>query len=384
MDTLTEKFYRQFVGQDEQKLLDLIFAPNPTQKDLDELLKVWDIEVKGGNQALILSYLMKEHSRLDFSDYTKPRLEGLLQFYKFNNLKTISQFAKLGKVLNSKGIPLILLKGGAMRFLRPNLPRVMGDIDFLVPQDKFAQTIELAETLGFEKIWDDKHQAPHSIDMLDQETGTSVDIHRYLNLGPKTDGEYFQKFNAPLFSRALKVNAFGVDVLIPAAEDFVFITLANFINNIISRQTISGILFALFDCRFLISQKPDFNWQLVIENAVLTHTSMNVQLAIALINRIVPNLLPNDLAQHLPITNEMQVHLNRILYDEYYFFNYQKVSRKLTLRTVYRHPTKIFNYLSTKPKYLVMKKLVRRRPALIALWLKLFELPKEATANANR
>jgi hypothetical protein len=171
--------------------LDLIFAENPTQKDLNELLKVWDIEVKGGHQALILSYLMKTHSNLDFSDYTRPRLEGLLNFYKFSNLKTISQFAKLGKTLNARGIPLILLKGGAMRFLRPDLPRVMGDIDFLVPQDKFTETIKIAETFGFERIWDDKHQAPHSFDMINKETKVAVDIHRYLNLGLISDGEYF-------------------------------------------------------------------------------------------------------------------------------------------------------------------------------------------------
>ena len=83
----------------DELLLNLIFSPCTTQKDLDDFLEKWDIEVQGGHKALMLSYFMKTHPDLTFSDYVKPRLDGLLKFYRFQNLKLIPHYQKICREL---------------------------------------------------------------------------------------------------------------------------------------------------------------------------------------------------------------------------------------------------------------------------------------------
>jgi hypothetical protein len=364
---LTQKLYNDFVKPEDQKLLNLVFSTNPTQHDLDELLKVWDIEAKGIHLSLILVYFMKERPELKVTDYEAPRLKGLLYFHKFANMKILAQFAKVGKALNDARIPLVLFKGGAMRFLRPELPRIMGDVDFLVPAEKFDQVVDIAKTFGFSQC--NKHAADHSLDMATENKKVSIDIHKYLSLGLEKDKEYFKKFNGPLLERAARVNAFGADVLIPSAEDFMFIVLANLIKNITEKTSVSNVLFSLFDCKFLISQKNHFNWDIIIENAQLTNTLINVRLAIAFINRIAPKLLPDELTEKFPMTKEMKAYFNRVVYNEIYFFEFRDENRALKIKQVWQKPRLLPKYFKMKPKYFFMKQ-IRDIPFFVDLYLR--------------
>ena len=54
-DALIENFYEEILTLEEKKLLKLAFKNNPSQEELDEVLKLWDIEVKGANKSLLLS-----------------------------------------------------------------------------------------------------------------------------------------------------------------------------------------------------------------------------------------------------------------------------------------------------------------------------------------
>ncbi len=49
-------------------------------------------------------------------------------------MKTIAHYTKIGKALNKNGIEPLILKGGAMKYLRQELPRVMNDIDIVIPE----------------------------------------------------------------------------------------------------------------------------------------------------------------------------------------------------------------------------------------------------------
>ena len=68
-DALIENFYQEIMLDEEKKLMKLVFSNNPTQKDLDELLKVWDIEVKQTHKTLLLAYFQKRHPHLQFTQY---------------------------------------------------------------------------------------------------------------------------------------------------------------------------------------------------------------------------------------------------------------------------------------------------------------------------
>jgi len=177
-NSVIEAFYSELVSPEDQKLFDLTFAKKIEQKQLDEFLKEWDIEKFGERKSMMLSYVMKANPQLQFSIYEKPRLEGLLKYHRFHNLKLIAHYAKIARALNAQNIVPMILKGGAMKHIRPDLSRAMGDIDILVPEVlEYAKAREICKNLGYVE------EAPsdHSVDLyLPNSTQETVDLH--LNL----------------------------------------------------------------------------------------------------------------------------------------------------------------------------------------------------------
>ena len=54
-DALIKNFYNEIMKDEEKSLMNLVFEKNPTQEQLNELLKNWDIEVKRADKNLLLS-----------------------------------------------------------------------------------------------------------------------------------------------------------------------------------------------------------------------------------------------------------------------------------------------------------------------------------------
>ena len=70
----------------------------------------------------------------------------------------------------------MILKGGAMKCIHNEFPRVMGDIDILVKEKDYEKAGHIAEEIGYRCEWD-----IHSVDIhpKDSEEGI-MDIHRYI------------------------------------------------------------------------------------------------------------------------------------------------------------------------------------------------------------
>jgi hypothetical protein len=281
---LIKRYLQPVVNPNDRLLLDLVFNENPSQNELDEFLTHWDIEREGAHKTMMLSYFMKMHPELSFTEYAKPRLEGLLRYYRFYNMRTLACFPGLGRALNRAGIPILVFKGLAMKLLRPELSRVMEDIDFIVPEEKYAEAIHIAENAGFEhKLEQD---AEHAVDLIHFDKKCLIDIHKCPNL------KYGPNISALLFDRARNINAYSVDMLIPCNEDMVFVILTNLLNNLIKKTSIKGVLYGLFDYKYLAAGKPGFNWDIVIDNAYRTRTTFDIRLALEIIEYLVPGIMP--------------------------------------------------------------------------------------------
>lgn len=63
-----------------------------------------------------------------------------------------------------------------MKHLRPEFPRVMGNIDILVKENEYQKAGNIAEKMGYDCAWD-----IHSVDLhpKDSEDGI-MDIHKYI------------------------------------------------------------------------------------------------------------------------------------------------------------------------------------------------------------
>lgn len=356
---LINYYLKPVVNPSDRLLLDLVFKENPEQKELDEFFTRWDIERGGAHKSMMLSYFMKAHPELTFSDYTKPRLEGLLNYYRFYNTRTLSRFPGLGRALNRAGIPILVFKGLAMKLLRPELPRVMEDIDFIVPEERHAEAVRIAENAGFEQKWE--HAPEHSVDLIHRDKKCLIDIHKFPYL------KYGSNINALLFGRAKKIKAYGVDAFIPCNEDMVFITLTALLNNLIEKTSIKGVLYGLFDYQYLVTSKSDFNWDIVIDNARRTKTTLDVRLALEIIERLVPGIMPRGLKETARFASKLSSFFTKLIYNEYY-------TRLLKKRVTFpvREVTKVFvrGWFYKTIEYPM--KIIRRVPPLRRLFLLMF------------
>ncbi|GHV86528.1 hypothetical protein AGMMS50230_21360 [Spirochaetia bacterium] len=280
-----ETIYRRTIKPEDHILINTVFSLPPTQKMLSECLRVCDIEaMRIHHKILMLSYLAHDYPELDFSEYAGPRLAGLIRFYRFANIKLFVHLSRIGKALDAAGIPILLLKGGAMKVLRPAFSRSMGDIDILVPNNAFSKAFTICEGLGYR----DAHMgAPHSIDLLDQKGASCLDIHwKILSFGNDT------AFCKALFTRARPMVVSGIRLLLPAPEDLFFMLLINLEKNLREETSLHSFFFSLIDSRFLLFENGPFNWEIVKENINKTGAFYQTRMAAEFINTLVPGLIP--------------------------------------------------------------------------------------------
>ncbi len=361
-DALIENFYEEILTLEEKKLLKLAFKNNPSQEELDEVLKLWDIEVKGANKSLLLSYVLKRHPDLKFSSYEGPRLKGLLKFFRFQNMKVISHFVKITKVLNDNNIIPVILKGGAMRHLVKDLPRVMGDVDILVLEKDFYKAIKLALPLGyyFEKI------DVHSVDLHDDKTKeNTLDIHKFIYF--KTGKP--KAFLKDLFKRASLQNVFGVKAYVPSDEDMVFIILVNLARNLRDKTSLGGLIYSLFDCKYFLENNKNFNWEIVKENAKKTKTQIQMNFAMKFINKISCDIFPLEFQKEALFEEKTNNYSNTVMYERFYLEDIREKSRNLKIKEIFKDLSKFKQYLKIKPLYFSLK-LLRGHPLLIKFFIK--------------
>lgn len=325
-NNLIDKYISELLTGNDLKLLHLFFLKEPTQNDLDEFLKSYDIETVNGYRALMLSYFMKMHPELNFTNYETPRLKGLFNFYRFQNLKLISYLLKVGKVFQQNDIPMLIFKGFAMKVLRPELSRAMGDIDVMVPENCFMKAINLCKQMGYRL-----DVYIHSIDIHEPSSDEGVmDIHRFIDLRNNRG----RMINKNLFKRAKKIKFNGIELLMPSNEDLLYLSLNNLATNLQEKSSKASTLYVLFDCKYLLS-KPDFDFDIVFENIKLTQTEDEIAYAINFINRIVPNLIPDELCKSHILQKALKSSSIKFIFNKNYIPIVRRLAKKNNLDKLY-------------------------------------------------
>jgi hypothetical protein len=357
-----QKLYQHHVTERDRVLLDLVFSSSLTQEKLDDGLGACDIEVMGAHKSLMLSYLRREHPELRFPAYAAPRLDGLITFYRFANMQTLQHFSRIGKALNAAGIPMLIFKGAAMKILRPELPRPMADVDILIPPERLDEAVRLCRNLGYH---DSRSGAPHAVDIHTADGQAAVDIHHALFTPDDTSGPVAAAFHKRLLARACERCAFGVRVWLPAHEDLFFIVLANLSKNLRNKSSLHGLFYALLDCRFLLRNKPSFDWEIVRNNIQATNTEMQVQLAVGFMEALAPGLAL-DFRAHLPASKKMNDFCNQVVFDEDFLQQRREACRAILVLDLKNYP---WHYGKMILKLLALKKL-RQFPFLVRWYLR--------------
>ena len=359
VQVLIDDFLNEIMTEDEKELVRLSFSSDCTQEQLDNILKNWSFEKKPLAKSLLFAYFQKNHPDLKFNSEICAILKPLFQKYRFNNIAIVSPFMKIGKKLNENNIFPMVLKGLAMRYFRPDLPRIMNDVDILVLNQDFMKTIELILPFGYyyEKI------DVHSVDLHDNKTKyNAIDVHRFIYLGSKND----KNFLDDLFKRATLQNVFGIKAFVPCYEDMLFIVLANLSRNLKDDASKAGIVYAIYDCKFLLDSKKDFNWDIIKENAQKTNTQAQIGFVLKLINQISKDVVSDDITNNLFSFEKTQDYSTSVLFNRFYLKNLRQKCRSMKVKDIFNN---FGEYLRFKPRYFILKFFIKH-PKLIRIFIK--------------
>lgn len=345
--------FPHIIPPEEQKLIAMAFNNELNQGELDNFLQNWDIECYGAEGALLLSYIQKKFPQLDFKDYTGPRLNGLFNYYRFRNLELIAQYKKIVEKLNENNIFPIIMKGGALKHLRPELPRIMGDIDILVPEPKqFEQAVQIITNMGYEIFCD----AGHSIDFHkpgNQHEGI-LDIHRRIDdLINNRD-----ILNQRILSRAKLQKVFQTQSYVPCAEDLVFISLFHLVKDLTEGSNFKNVMYTVFDMAYFTG-KPDFDWQTILQNAKDTGTGKYIYLAITLINALVPDLLPESIRKSIIEDEKICDALDNDYFYARFVHKVKHARKNIRFISTLNKPKELKRYITGKIQYIFIKRIYK-------------------------
>ncbi len=357
-------FYEEIVSAKNKRLMDFVFVQEKTQENLDKLFEVWKLDENDAKTALLLAYVKKQNPNLKWPEEILPRLNGVMNFFRFANLGLLAHYTKICKKLNEHDIVPMIIKGGAMKHLRFDLPRHMGDIDVLILDNaKYEKSLEIARDMGYEA---EQEEGAHSVDLhLPGSDAGILDIHRFLDL----DIDYDKKYLSMLLDGARQTNVFGTQTLVPDNEVLFLIALCNLTKNLHRNCSISGVLFTIFDCQFLMSQEG-FDINKVKKLAI----NFNALTPMFLAAKFVGMLLPGFLSEFV---NDEDLHKKTYPYYEKVFF-YKKFvyeakmkCKKLRLKNALKSFEELKQWVKYKPKHFICKR-IYKSPKLINLVLKIY------------
>jgi len=349
---IIKNYKRMHIKNNDKKLYNIILRKEVSQEAFDNFIKDWDIEEEGGMKALLLSYFMKTHPELRYPEYIEPRLKGILQFYRFKNLKLISHFIRICNKLKSENIDIMIIKGGAIKHYRKDLPRIMGDIDIIVRnKDDYDKSKEIIKELGYTY-----KEYGHSLDIHEGNSLEGIlDIHHGIHM--VTDNESF--FKQDLFKRAHLDEVFNIkDIYVPCIEDMMFLTLINLSQNLLKNTSYGSKLHSAIDCMFFTEYKQNFDWNIVIQNTQKTNTEAQIYLAIKYLNTILPTKLPELFKSDTKSSSIEFLYkiFLRVLKDK---------SHELSFKSAFKNIDELSYYLKFRPQYLLYKqKMIKQNTKL--------------------
>ena len=177
-------------------------------------------------------------------------------------------------------------------YYAPGRPRIMGDYDFAVPEERFDRAVELLLENG---------------NRLDEKTGHSfslkgdrdqIDLHRWIF---KTHNERF----AGMWERAEPFHFHGVDVRVPAQEDMFIHLMHTRSDEYLKQEKPMLRMQWLYDCRDIWAHSGGLDLERLAVRAREFHAESEVRMMLRLFMRCFPELIkPEEFERCFPRTPE--------------------------------------------------------------------------------
>jgi len=305
------KYLFSLFSVDDYKLLQLYFTDHPEQQVLDSVLSSFVIDNEPLERIYLLTKIHTKHPELLFPAKINPRLEGLIKYFIVGNATLLQGFNCIADELEKNNIPIMLMKGIALKFYFPREPRYMWDVDILVHDRDYKKAIELAVKQGFEI----EYIGVHASDLI--KGRAKIDIHNLFAKGMLNNPKFTQR----IFDDATLHDCFGTRAYVPAIEDLLLIIIANAYHNYFPygfANEITHPYTTFIDLENIFEKFPDLNWQNLFRNADNIGMLYQFEFFLSAFNHLRPNCLPEDLLKHLNASEkkwDMEVKRDLLLKD---------------------------------------------------------------------
>lgn len=285
------------LSQKEEYLLKLYVSKTVTKDEICRLLNDFDYNIEKEELPfnLLLAHLFQNNPHIEMPKDIEPRLKGVLRWFQYRNISLLSVLKQLIAELNKKDIPVLLMKGSAMKVLEPDKSRMMADVDCAVSIENFDTAIKISEQTGFKISGIYKHDIEVRKNNIQK-----IDIHKKI-VKSDTDTRITDK---KIFERAKQYNFYDSKVFIPDAEDMIFLLLANGYENIIYSQSFYKNVTWLLDTVYILKNNTNIDWNLVVANADETGTLAQIKIMLEMINRFFPDTVPNNIISSITISKQ--------------------------------------------------------------------------------
>lgn len=314
----------------ERRLISLHLGQPMAEDDIRFLTEGLDIDRCGQPELLMLSCVGYEQGWEQFPGRMVPRLKGIHQYHQVHN--TIRLPWLLGKIraLRREGIPVMLLKGLAMRFhYAEGIPRIMGDYDVAVPEACYDEAIRLLQREGETYLGNAPWLYHGQIAGRDR----CLEVHSWIF---KHHGE----LGTDIWERAIPCDFFGEDVTVLCPDDMLLHLMDNRARDMFENIFPERTAIFLCDCRRVIEAAGCFDLARLAARARELHTANSARRMLFLLADCFPDLLSRwDVDSVLPETAEYRRWLDagvklRRATDRWRSYRYQEGGAVTPLRLV--------------------------------------------------
>jgi hypothetical protein len=274
-------YFEQKLGvtEKERLLLQLYVSESPNPAETVRLFSMVRYEEESYSFNYMLSRLCARHGFQLAPAALRPRIRGCYRQIAVENIRRLSMLIQLAGQLESRSIPVLVVKGGALR-LGPlaKIPRQMGDVDLVVPKARFEEARQTALKFGFTVEYDVLHSAD-----LFWEGRHCLDLHYTL-----FKQNIWEPESEPIWSRAETITKNGIHLLLPPLEEQFLHLLVNAFDNMISNDCRKGAVSWAADCFDLLRLHPELSLKRVAALAKEYGVRSELSIAAVLLNRLIP------------------------------------------------------------------------------------------------
>ncbi len=301
--------------QKERLLVTLLFNKKITKEDIDILA---DYIKENTNYKLLLSYLDFQNKWELFSKEKSSQLKMIFDTFHKNNLFMIPWFIDKIKILNRSGIPVMFLKGLALKYYyAKGYPRNMSDFDIAVPEDKYDEAITLLRDK--DSLYKNFTSSYH--DEI-KNNGRIVEVHRWIF---KNNGEK----KTDIWKRAVNIDFYGTKICVPCPQDMFIHQLDNR-----SRDFFKGIFLNrkinwLFDCRHIWNFMSDKDKKSLQSRVKEFNVEYNIKFMLSVFCECFPELMDKqELEAMFPDSRKYQMWISLGMKYQSKFMEYEKKYNK--------------------------------------------------------